>query len=1074
MQKSLVFLSLGLAMPVLAQVSVTEPLRVARGRELAAGKEMRVWKFQPIPEPMQDAPREVRGAFLELRCEDQEFSEAAVILVRDDFRIRSYPAKLLAPDDRKLAGELEEKRRAAMAAGGAGKAYRPNYTPYQPGDKQANLTESEHFTFYYGNERDEVAQKAFSDPEFINRQKHWYEKTWTQLGELKAPLPMANDPDPKKINIYITGTGLPQHREGFAFGGESVVIHPAALGAGSSVVSHEFTHSLQFYAGGYRDSPYVGWFWECHANWSTHQCMPAYAPVLAHYVNRAHYELNSSRHNYGSWPFLQVLAEDPRFGSGFPYEIWSESLRDAKGSATEDPFQTIMRLGEKRGIWKDGIAGFGDTIGELAARMVTWDFQNEFVYQRDMLTALRYSPGHASNRTVLEPVADRPGWWKPIFSHAPRQFGVNLIDLEPTAGKVEVDFSGIVDESEGSDWRVTLVAHAPHGQPRYSTTVRGGKLAMDVKPGEQLTLAIAATPTRYTPQEFRPGYNKKPRFPYEVAVTGAKPAAAPPQLPQPAPAMGAGAPHPNGGGFVSVSAKVAPTAYVGPNAAVLDIAEVSGEARIEDHAVVRNVAKVSGQAVVAGYARLTEEAQVGGRAKVAGYARVGGKVRLDENARVLEYATVEGDGLLRGNVLVKGFGEVMVRPETTVGGGTIFGEDLEVHFDGLNDRPQINGGMFYGYLNADFIRKETQDNNWLYPHWPFNTPRGQVVADANADCNGVLRGGAKYGSDGSRRFIAFDGSSHVLVEGHPMETREATIDMQLWWDGGEDGQRICEFGDSSASVAIGLTKGGRPAFLIRRDNQSAGVQANVPIPTKQWTRLTVTVGANRARIYVNGTLVGENAQFPLTPEDVRATSGRLGAGVAGKGFRGRIDDLAIFRHVFASIEEIPVLWQQPVSMKVTSGRWSEANGTFRREDGPDGTATLNVPGDWSDYDLTFQVRRLAGTDGCLVRLRTDAPERRFAQFKVGFQPGTSMTNNDAETWAGPSNAPLADNQWQKVAIRLRGTTATVTIDGREALTTERVTDWARGGISLGATNAKLEFKDVTLTSPDGKPLWRPN
>jgi len=77
----------------LTQLSVadTERLRIEQGKALAAGREMRAWHFEEFKEPMQDWPREVKGAFVELRCEDNKFSEAALIVVRDDFRLRSYP-----------------------------------------------------------------------------------------------------------------------------------------------------------------------------------------------------------------------------------------------------------------------------------------------------------------------------------------------------------------------------------------------------------------------------------------------------------------------------------------------------------------------------------------------------------------------------------------------------------------------------------------------------------------------------------------------------------------------------------------------------------------------------------------------------------------------------------------------------------------------------------------------------------------------------------------------------------------------------------------------------------------------
>jgi hypothetical protein len=304
------------------------------------------------------------------------------------------------------------------------------------------------------------------------------------------------------------------------------------------------------------------------------------------------------------------------------------------------------------------------------------------------------------------------------------------------------------------------------------------------------------------------------------------------------------------------------------------------------------------------------------------------------------------------------------------------------------------------------------------------------------------------------------------------ETRDATFDLHLWWNGGEDGQRIFEFGDETSSVLLGL-KGGRPAFFVRRDNQSSILQSSAPIPTKKWVRLTVSIKDKVGRIYIDGVAVGENANFVLSPEDVRATSGRIGAGVSGTGFSGRIDDFTIFRHGFASVADLPVLWLEPISMKATGGRWSESDGLFRREDGPNGAAMLSVPGDFADYDLTFKVRRLSGNEGCVVRLRTDATERRFAQFKIGWKPGTSMTNNDQETWAGPSNEALADNQWQEVRVELRGATALVTIDGREALKTERITEWKSGGLALGAENSKVEFKDIVVSDPAGKKLWAP-
>lgn len=908
MNKLALSLLLATAPMAAAQVAQTEALRLEAGKQLAKGQEMRTWHFGEFKEPMQDWPREVKGAFLELRCEDQKFSEAALVLVRDDFRVRSYPAKLLSAEDRALAEKLEAARVARRPKPPASAAYKADYKTYDPvRDKDSvNFAETDHFVFYWGNDRTGIGKTLSDEPGFIDRNKAWFEKVWSFYETIGVPMPYADQAEKKKINVYISGTGLAKHKEGFAFGSAEVLMSPAALGAGSSVVCHEFTHSIQFYSGGFRDNSLVGYFWECHANWSSHQFMPMYAPTLAHYAGRAHYELNSSRHNYGSWPFLQTLAEDPRFGYSFPYVLWKQVKRDAAGKATEDPFQAIQRLGAEKGVWKNGLTGFGDTIGELAARMVQWDFQNQYAGLMDLRNALRHGGRAALTRTVLEPVADRPGWYRPIHSHAPRQFGVNLIELvpDPAAKTVEVDFAGIVDETEGSDWRVTLVAGGPQGAARYSPTLSGkGKVSMSVRPGETLTLAIAATPTVYKPLEFRMGYARKVRYPYELTMTGAKPASAPPISPfREVP----GGPHPNGGGFVAKSAKVAPTAYVGPNARVLDVAEVSDNARIEDFAEVRNQTKVSGNAIIGGWARIDNRARVTENARVRGYAMISNQATIAGNARVIDYAKVEGRGTVNGDVLVKGFGEIELQPATELTGGTICGEDLEIHMLDV-DQPKVSGGLIYGFMNKDQFRRPLPDNKYLYAHWTFNAPRQQVLKDAHTDCDGVLRGGPQFSTVDGRGVLSLDGKQYALVEGHVVDSRDITFDLQVNWAGGAPGQRLFEFGDAENSVLLALTQGGKPAFVIHKGKTNiATLQGTAAVPTGKWSRITVTVKDDVARLYIDGQLAGENKQFALNPEDVGARAGYLGRGVApGFGFVGKLDDFAVYRTGFENFSDIP-------------------------------------------------------------------------------------------------------------------------------------------------------------------------
>ena len=171
--------------------------------------------------------------------------------------MRSYPAKLLSPADRALAEQLEQRRRAALSP-----KLQTEYPLVMKGYTKdtADVAVSPHFAFYTGADKAGSGKKAFA-PGFLDRQKAWFETVWTHLDGLGAPMPMAKDPSPHKLNVFVTGTGLAKHKEGFAFGGEDVIMHPGALGDGSSVVIHEFTHSVQFYSKGFRDSPLVGAVW---------------------------------------------------------------------------------------------------------------------------------------------------------------------------------------------------------------------------------------------------------------------------------------------------------------------------------------------------------------------------------------------------------------------------------------------------------------------------------------------------------------------------------------------------------------------------------------------------------------------------------------------------------------------------------------------------------------------------------------------------------------------------------------------------------------------------------------------
>ena len=58
---------------------------------------------------------------------------------------------------------------------------------------------------------------------------------------------------------------------------------------------------------------------------------------------------------------------------------------------------------------------------------------------------------------------------------------------------------------------------------------------------------------------------------------------------------------------------------------------------------------------------------------------------------------------------------------------------------------------------------------------------------------------------------------------------------------------------------------------------------------------------NRATVEEMNRLAAENTSFPFSPEDVRARTGRIGAGLAGPGLIGALDDFAVYRTGLADV-----------------------------------------------------------------------------------------------------------------------------------------------------------------------------
>ncbi|OWV16712.1 avirulence protein [Fibrobacter sp. UWB3] len=531
--------------------------------------------------------------------------------------------------------------------------------------------------------------------------------------------------------------------------------------------SHEFAHGLQGVAGWLGNNSHSGWMAESHANWMAHQYNPNDAHCSEYLINFPYLYYGSTRDRYCNWQFLEHLKEEFGGGNKGAHEvnrIWMESIRDGEdGRMEQTPFSAMMmvygwsleelnnQFGKfamknatleyapaKKSLYKKS---YGDYEFKTR-RDASWGDNYRRHSRVTMLNKMKCESSENSDGNVAtENCADRyisPSYW------APQRWGYNLVRIYPdSAGKVTVKFRGIVQEKPtvngytcfgdntdyykgktykwcnyapdklpdpASGWTVGLVAEGADGTPRYSEMKHGSgfNLEIETKANDKaLWLAVTATPTEMQTILWDQFYYSIYRYPYMIEVVNGAPEGYTKDFWKPAGFNGRTASgyaqHSNGGGWVSNKAKVAATAYVGPDA-VVNGGTVSGNARIEDFAVV-NGGTISDNAVVRGRALVTAgnissdavleddawlvSGTISGKAKVGALSLIVNSTVTD-NAQVYGVMWAVSGKKLSGTAQLRG--------------------DLENNFD-----KEITKGVFYGMVNTDMLNNANFGANLTTP-----------------------------------------------------------------------------------------------------------------------------------------------------------------------------------------------------------------------------------------------------------------------------------------------------------------------------------------------------------------------
>ena len=151
--------------------------------------------------------------------------------------------------------------------------------------------------------------------------------------------------------------------------------------------------------------------------------------------------------------------------------------------------------------------------------------------------------------------------------------------------------------------------------------------------------------------------------------------------------------------------------------------------------------------------------------------------------------------------------------------------------------------------------------------------------------------------------------------------------------------------------------------------------------------------------------------------------------------------------------------------------WVVENGELVQK----GRAGIMLLGDeeWSNYDLKFEGQIVDGDEGFVALFHhTDEKNHRF--FHVGELAGRridlGLLHNGREGTASSVSSKILKGHWYKVWIKVRGPECWCYLDGKQLIRNVD-TRFTKGRVGLATWDASASFRDIVVTTPEGKVLW---
>ena len=203
------------------------------------------------------------------------------------------------------------------------------------------------------------------------------------------------------------------------------------------------------------------------------------------------------------------------------------------------------------------------------------------------------------------------------------------------------------------------------------------------------------------------------------------------------------------------------------------------------------------------------------------------------------------------------------------------------------------------------VQLASVDTTGLVAAYGFEETSGTTALDASGNGNsGTLAGAVSSASGHSGRAMSFDGVNDVVTVADS-DTLDAStaLTIEAWLYPQSTGWRTALLKESAGGLAYALyasTNNSLPSLEIQA-SATTELRGATSLPTNRWSHLTATYDGATMRVYINGVLSSSRAASgPIT-----SSSGALrigGNSIWGEYFRGRIDEVRIYRRTLTAAE----------------------------------------------------------------------------------------------------------------------------------------------------------------------------